>query len=234
MDGILSYYPVSRQEEFNKICREWEDKVGNNVLGKLECAKFIGIWQESVNSYIAKKTDGSVKKKGRFVTSYGMPGCEINKNKSKRVIALALEQYFINKKDPIDFITSHKNIMDFCIAKKASGNLHYEELAKDKTVIHKKLIRYYVSNDGNVFKKRGINNEGNPMDNHCEAIDKDYPWMKQPVLTYFNKFEPKDDYNINYSYYILETLKRIDNIEKTNKARMYAEQFKDHKQISLF
>jgi hypothetical protein len=233
-DGILTYYPASRESEYKRLCSEWENKVGNNVLGKLEFAEFEGIWQESVNSYLAKKTDGTIKRKGRFVVTYGSPGCEINKNKSKRIIAMALGEYFANKVDPIDYITNHANITDFCIAKKASGQLHYEELHPDKTIIHKKLIRYYVSNNGNIFKKRGINNEGNPMDNHCEALDKDYPWMKQPVLTYFNKFEKKDNYDINYSYYILETLKRIDKIEKTNKAKMYAEKFKPHIQTSLF
>ncbi len=232
-DGILTYYPLIREDEFKQICKEWEDKVGNNVLGKLECTKFQGIWQESVNSYIAKKPDGTLKKKGRFVTTYGMPGCELNKNKSKRIIAMALEEYFGKGTDPIEFIKGHTNIMDFCIAKKAFGQLHYEELA-EKTIVHKKLIRYYASTDGHVFKKRGINNEGDPMDNHCEAIDKDFPWMGQPLLTYFNRYEKKENYNINYSYYILETLKRIDKMEKTNKAKMYAEKFKPQIQLGLF
>jgi len=94
---------------------------------------------------------------------------------------------------------------------------------------HKKLIVYYISNDGNVLMKRGINNEGDEMNNHCEAIDKDFPWMGQPKVKYFNKIVKHDDfskYNIDYSYYILETLKRIDTIEKTKKAKSYADSFK--------
>jgi hypothetical protein len=231
-DGIVVYFPADKEDKYNEICQEWEKKVGNDDMGKLEYTDFTALWQESINHYIAKKSDGKIKKKGRFMTEF-----EMNKNKSKRVIALALEQYFIHGKSPIDFITNHTNIYDFCIAKKASGRMHYEEIVNEEKVIkHKKLIRYFVSTDGNVFMKRGFNNEGEPMNNHVEAQDKDYPWMGQPLLKYFNKgyqHEMFSNYNINYSYYILETLKRIDKIEKTKKAQAYADQFKT-KQGSLF
>ncbi len=236
-DGVVSYFPDKKTDEYIRICNEWQSIVGNSTQGKLEFTDFEGFWQESINSYIAKKTDGAVKKKGRFLTEF-----ELNKNKSKRIIALALEAYFIHKKNPIDFISEHKNIFDFCIAKKTNGQLHFEEVIdtgdrnNPEIVKHKKLLVYYISNDGNVLMKRGINNEGDEMNNHCEAIDKDFPWMGQPKVKYFNKIIKHDDiskYNINYSYYILETLKRIDSIEKTKKAKNYADSFKT-KQGGLF
>lgn len=229
-DGIVTMYPSDKEAEYLAICKAWEKQVGNDKMGKLEYARIKGMWQDNINSYIAQIDDKGklkVKKKGRFVTVYGSPGCELNKNKSARIIPLALEAYFINGVSPIEFIENHKNIFDFCIAKKAFGQLHYEELLKDGTVkVHKKLIRYFVSNDGNVMMKRGINQEGEPMNNHCEAQDKTFPWMGQPKVTYFNRFFKKEDYNINYSYYILETLKRIDNICKTKMAKTYADKFK--------
>jgi len=230
-DGIMTMYPSDKREEYLKICKDWEEKVGNTEQGKLEFAQFECIWQDSINSYIGKKIDGSVKKKGKFLTAF-----LLNKNKNKRIIALALEAYFIHGKNPVDFITNHNNIFDFCIAKKAFGQLHYEEIvSKEETRIHKKLIRYFVSKDGNIMKKRGINNEGDYMDNHCEAQDNDFPWMCQPKVTYFNRYIAKDmpSYNIDYSYYILETLKRIDAIQKTKMAKSYADTFKI-KQASLF
>ena len=230
-DGILVIYPEDKEEEYLKICKDWELKVGNIKNGKLEFADFECMWQDSINSYIGKKTNGAVKKKGKFLTTF-----MLNKNKSKRIIALALEAYFINGISPVEYISTHTNIFDFCIAKKAFGQLHYEEIISDKEVkVHKKLIRYFVSNDGNVMKKRGINNEGDVMDNHCEATDKDFPWMGQPKVTYFNRYSKKEmsQYNINYSYYILETLKRIDSIQKTKMAKVYADKFKTE-QISLF
>jgi len=236
-DGIMVIYHESKKKLFLEICAKWENKVGNIKLGKLEHTDFEAIWQESINHYIAKGTDGKVKKKGRFVTIYGSAGCEINKNKSKRVVALALEQYFINGKNPIDFITNHKNIYDFCIGKKAFGDLHYEEVIdKDNVIVHKKLVRYYVSNSGNVFMKRGKDQYGVEMNNHCEAPSKDFPWMGQPKCAYYNiPVQHKDfsKYDINYKYYILETLERIDLIEKTKKAKVYADTFKTT-QGSLF
>lgn len=236
-DGIVTMYPTDRESEYLAVCKAWEEQVGNDKMGKLEYAKITGMWQDNINSYIAQideKGTLKTKKKGRFVTVYGSPGCELNKNKSARIIPLALEAYFIDSKNPVEFITSHKNIFDFCIAKKAAGKLHYEEILNDKEVrVHKKLIRYFISNNGNVMMKRGINNEGNEMNNHCEATDKDFPWMGQPKVTYFNRFYKSDNYDINYSYYILETLKRIDNICKTKMAKNYADKFKVQ-QTTLF
>lgn len=249
-DGIVVMFPENKEDLYNEICKEWEEKVGNHDMGKLEYTDFRALWQESINHYIAhkinKSKDGkitySVKKKGRFMTEYDM-----HKNKSKRIIALALEAYFINGENPANFIRNHKNIYDFCIAKKAFGKLHYEELIghedvnefkheETEVITHKKLIRYFVSNSGNVFMKRGYNNTGDPVNNHVEAITKEYPWMGQPLLKYFNKGYRVDDfskYDINYNYYILETLSRIDAIEKTKKAKQFADQFKT-KQTSLF
>lgn len=236
-DGVVSTFHESKLEDYNKACAEWETIVGNTELGKLEYADFSVLWQESINHYIALKIDGSVKKKGRFMTEF-----ELHKNKSKRIINLALEAYFINKKDPIEFITNHDNIFDFCIAKKATGKMHYEEIIdtgdrnNPEIIKHKKLIRYYVSNSGNVFMKRGFDYDGKEVNSHCEATDKDYFWLGQPKLKYFNKAYIHKDmskYDIDHSYYILQTLKRIDSIEKTKKALSYANSFKT-KQFSLF
>lgn len=233
-DGIVCIYPTDKEEEYLNICHNWEKLVGNDKMGKLEFTEFVGLWQDNINSYIAKSSDGKVKKKGKFVTIYGNPGCEINKNKSARIIPLALEEYFINGKDPITFIKNHTNIYDFCIAKKAAGKLYYEEQwsnnGKIVTKTHKKLVRYFISTDGTILYKRGINNMGNPMNNHCEAPNE----LGQPLVTYFNAFYNKDNYNIDYNYYILQTLQRIDNIEKTKKAVAFIESLSRTQQLSLW
>lgn len=223
-DGVTVLYDNNKRDRFLEISKWWEEKVGNIEMGKLEETPFLKVFQESINHYIALKRDGKVKKKGRFATTF-----EMHKNKNSRIVPLALEAYFINGKNPIEFIENHTNIFDFCISKKGSGGLHYEELLPQNQInTYGKVVRYYISNNGNVLKKRGINNEGDPMDNHCEAIDKDFPWLGQPLVKIFNKPIITDikKYDINYSYYIIETLKRIDAIEKTKKAKMYADRFK--------
>ena len=230
-DGISVYYPETKRQEFLEICEWWEKKVGNFEMGKLEETPFKEVWQESINHYIAKKEDG-VKKKGRFATEF-----ELHKNKSKRIIPMALEAYFIDKKDPAEFIRNHKNIYDFCIAKKAAGKMYYEEQWQEdgvtKTKTHKKLVRYFISTNGTVLYKRGFNNQGDPVNNHCEAETD----IGQPLITYFNRFFESDDYKIDYNYYILETLERIDSIEKTRKAKAFVDSIKAEKggnQLSLF
>jgi len=233
-DGIVTIYPLDKEDKYFKICHEWEEKVGNVKMGKLEYAKFKGLWQDSVNSYIGLKEDGGVKKKGRFVTVYGSPGCEINKNKSNRIIPLALEAYFIEGKDPQEFIRNHKNIYDFCIAKKATGKMHYEEQWEENGIItkkvHKKLVRFFLSTKGSILYKRGFNNMGKPMNNHVNAPNN----LGQPLVTYFNRFFKKDDYDIDYNQYILETLERIDSLEGTKKAKAFLDNLRPTKQLSLF
>lgn len=233
-DGIVTIYPLEREMEYFDICHRWEEKVGNVKMGKLEYAKFKGLWQDSVNSYIGLKEDGGVKKKGRFVTIYGSPGCEINKNKSNRIVPLALEAYFIEGKDPQQFIRNHKNIFDFCIAKKATGKMHYEEQWSDETgvtkKVHKKLVRYFLSKEGSVLWKRGYNNMGKPMNNHVNAPNE----LGQPLTTYFNKFFQSEDYKIDYNQYILEALERIDSLEKTRKAKAFVDSFNPTQQLTLF
>lgn len=237
-DGIVTIYPISKEEQYLAICHEWEEKVGNNKMGKLEYAGIKNMWQDSVNSYIAmtvdEKGNEKVKKKGRFVTVYGSPGCEINKNKSARIIPLALEEYFIKGTDPQTFIRNHKNIFDFCIAKKASGQMHYEEQwdekGKAKIKVHKKLVRFFLSKNGTVLYKRGFNNKGKPMNNHVNAPNT----LGQPLVTYFNKAFPSKDYKIDYDQYILETLERIDSLEKTKKAKAFVDSFLPTQQLTLF
>ena len=95
------------------------------------------------------------------------------------------------------------------------------------------MVRYYISNEGNIFKKRGFDYDGKPVDSFCEAENKRFYWMGLPKLKYFNKNERKENYNIDYSYYILKTLMIIDEIEKTDKSARYADSFKTT-QFSLF
>jgi len=228
-DGIVTLYPTDREADYLRICKEWEVQVLNTEMGKLEYNEFEGLWQDSINSYIAKSKDGTVKKKGRFMTEF-----EINKNKSMRVVPLALEAYFIRGEDPVEFIRNHKNIFDFCIAKKASGKMHYEEQWEEekvvKTKVHKKLVRYFVSTKGTILYKRGFNNEGNPMNNHVNAPTE----LGQPLITYFNRKFESEDYGIDYNHYILHVLERIDNIEKTKKAKAFVDALNPGQQLTLF
>lgn len=120
-DGVTTLVPKSRREEIEAIKKEWEKK----TKFVLENAKYKKIIYSTVNDYIAVTIDGKTKTKGDYIKDF-----ELWKNKSYRVIPLALEEYFINGKDPIEFIKNHKYIYDFCIMARATGKL-YIEMQKD-------------------------------------------------------------------------------------------------------
>lgn len=225
-DGIESIVPKDKKELYYIICKEWENKTNYT----LEYDHYKKMYMFTVNDYLAITTSGDVKKKGDAITNF-----ELWKNKSSRVIPLALEEYFINKKDPIEFIKNHKNIYDFCIMARATGRLHleeqWEEDGKVQTQKHKKLIRYYISNKSKKqLYKRGIgttDKESNKILHAADAIGNIH-------TQYFNQFEEKDNYNIAYNHYILKVLDRIDAIEKTKKAKSYADTFKPQQQLTMF
>lgn len=227
-DGITTLVSGEQQELMDEINRKWE-QVTNFVLEKTEYKKII---YSTVNDYLAIKSDDSVKKKGDLITEF-----DLWKNKSWRVIPLALEEYFTKGTDPKDFIHNHNNIFDFCIMARATGTLHLEEqyLSGDREItinIYKKLIRYYLSNTGKELYKRGIGSTGkksNVSVNAPNLIGKNY-------IQYFNKYEEKpiSEYNIDYNQYIWRCYKFIDKIEKTRKADRFVEHVKQVNQLSLF
>lgn len=217
-DGIISLFDEDKNDLYYQICKEWEIKVGNSELGKLEYVDYNILVQSSVNDYLAISVDGKVKKKGDFVTDF-----EIHKNKSARVVPLALEAYYLYGIKPDEFIKNHNNIFNFCLGVKSIGTnrlIHLEPI-KGTEIKLQKINRYYVSNNGWHLLKRlkPLENKkfnkqfdifGNVNDGHRESeIEAGY------LSTIFNKYIKKDmnDYNINYNYYINRVNKIINTIE---------------------
>lgn len=162
-DGLTVLLDRSRVDEYYRICRAWEKEVGNDIGGNLEYVEYSLFAQTSVNDYIAvkhadwKEMEGKfqavvidkpithkdkVKKKGDFLTYY-----ELHKNKSKSVIPIALEKYFTQGIPIADTIREHKNIFDFCIAKKVSRDYFYRSVDRKtgKSADLNKLVRYYCA-----------------------------------------------------------------------------------------
>lgn len=178
---------------------------------ELERADYQKIVFSTVNDYIAIKTDGEVKKKGDFLTDF-----ELHKNKSARVVPMALEQYFVHN-IPVDTtIRAHNNIFDFCLRQKASKDFHYEGVKRStgKKTIYNKLIRYYVSKTGEkLLKVKNINSQSTaPNVAQVEAGE----WLAT-VCNKLDKKHPLD--NINYSYYIDRAEKIIYKINSEGKKR---------------
>lgn len=161
---------------------------------ELERTDYSKIIFSTVNDYLAIMTNGEIKKKGDFLTDF-----ELHKNKSARIVPIALERYFVDDTPVEHTIRTHKNLYDFCIRQKATRSFHYEGTNRStgETTVYNKLIRYYVSNSGDkIFKIK------NPeCQTRAAAISQIEAgeWVCK-VCNYLPKNSKTD--NVNYEYYI--------------------------------
>lgn len=187
---------------------------------ELERTDYSKIIFSTVNDYLAVKTDGEVKKKGDFLTDF-----ELHKNKSARVVPLALEQYFISGTPVNEFIMGHRNIYDFAMRQRATRDFHFEGKSERGTMVYNKLIRYYVSVTGEKLLK--VKNED--TDSRAAAISQVEAgdWL----MTVCNHLSPKHPLdNINHSYYIEKAERIINKINYQGKKVPVI----DPNQLSLF
>lgn len=205
-DGVTIYTEKTNIQKVEEINNWWMGLTNY----ELEKTDYSSIYFLSVNDYIAIKTSGDVKKKGDMCTDF-----ELYKNKSARIVPLALEQYFVNHIPVEQTIKSHTNIYDFCIRQKASKDFHYEGISKNGKNVYNKLIRYYVANEGEkLLKIKNPTCETNAAPvSQVEAGE----W-KCFVCNKLSKDHPST--NINFSYYIEKAEKIIAKVEgkKTVKA----------------
>ena len=187
-DGVTIRIHKSHIEQMYIINEWWETLTGY----ELERTDYRRIIFSTVNDYLAVKTNGAVKKKGDFLTDF-----ELHKNKSGRIIPIALEQYFINDTPVADTIINHSNIYDFAMRQRANKDFHFEGKANGKTTVYNKLIRFYISNTGEkLLKVKNVDSASIAASvSQVEAGD----W----VMTVCNHLEPTHPLNnINHSYYI--------------------------------
>lgn len=216
-DGIVCLFDKSLDSIYYQVCKNWEKLVDNADLGQLEYIDYKLLAQTSVNDYIAIKLNGESKTKGDFVSEF-----ELHKNKSARIIPLALQEYFINLIPIEQTIKNHQNIFDFCLGVKSIGNnkLISLDVKSQIEIPLQKINRYYISNNGiNLIKRLPkLENKianmqldifGNIDDGTREA-EVEAGWLS----TIYNKHIIKDinDYDINYNYYIDKCNKILKNI----------------------
>jgi hypothetical protein len=190
---------------------------------ELERTDYKKIIFSTVNDYLAIKTDGEIKKKGDFLTDF-----ELHKNKSARVVPLALEQYFVNNIPVEHTIRSHNNIFDFCLRQKASKDFHYEGIDRStgEKTLYNKLIRYYISNTGEkLLKVKNQDSQSGAANiSQVEAGE----WLAT-VCNNLRKDHPLD--NINFTYYIERATKIIHKVALQGKKRKVID---NPAQLSLF
>ena len=180
---------------------------------ELERTNYKKIIFSTVNDYLAIKTDGELKFKGDFVKDF-----ELYKNKSARIIPIALEAYYVHGVPVDTTIRSHSAIFDFCIRQKSSSDFHYEGISKStgEKTIYNKLIRYYVSKSGEkLLKVKNENSQSTaPNISQVEAGE----WVCK-VCNYLPKDTATSSAGINYDYYIERANRIIYKIQTKGKKR---------------
>jgi hypothetical protein len=204
-DGVTIRIEKTHLDKMYEI-NDWWCKLTQYELERTDYSKIIF---STVNDYLAIKTNGEVKKKGDFLTDF-----ELHKNKSARVVPLALERYYCDDIPVADSISNHSNIFDFCLRQKASRDFHYEGKFNGKTTVYNKLIRYYVSNTGEKLLK-----VKNPecLSNAAPISQVEAGEWVMTVCNKLSKDHPLD--NINHSYYIEKAERIINKISYNGKKR---------------
>lgn len=197
---------------------------------ELERTDYQKIVFSTVNDYIAIKVgydkakadekEDYIKRKGDFLTDF-----ELHKNKSARVVPIALNNYYVLGIPIADTIHQHSNIFDFALRQKASKDFHYEGVSEGTTTVYNKLIRYYVSNKGEKLLK--IKN-AECMTNAAKISQVEAgEWL----MTVCNKLTKKHPLtNINYNYYIEKANRIVDKIAYEGRRHKP----KDLNQLTLF
>jgi hypothetical protein len=204
-DGVTIMVTNDLMDKMHEINKWWMDL----TTYELEDTNYKKIIFSTVNDYLAIKTDGEIKKKGDFLTDF-----ELHKNKSARIVPLALEHFYVNDVPVADTIRNHTNIYDFCLRQKASSNFHYEGTQAGKVTVYNKLIRYYVSKTGEKLMK--IKNPDCDT-NAAEASQVEAGEWVMHVCNKLSKDHPLD--NVNYDYYIEKANRIIEKIQFAGRKR---------------
>lgn len=149
-DGVTYLCPRQYIEHTRAVCRWWEQLTGL----ELEEAFYSRMFIRDVNSYIAEKEDGKLKRIGAYAhqTAEQNPGTRElphHKDWSARVVQLAAEAALVRGEDIRTFITYHNDIFDFFLRTKVPRSASLEWGGQQVG----NIVRYYISNGGHPLEK---------------------------------------------------------------------------------
>lgn len=146
-DGITVRMPRKQEHLFDMWCRAWEKETKLN----LEEVEYEAMWIADVNNYIAKTTDGKIKRKGRYWYPEVWKDYEgwWNKNFSNMTAQKGAELCMTYGYKPEEVIRLFSNPFDFMLCYKTpkGATVYVGDKPQQKTV------RYYVSKSGGRMKK---------------------------------------------------------------------------------
>lgn len=156
-DGATGIYDKKHKRLFWEICKEWEKKTGL----QLEYASYQKMILRDVNNYLCIDINGKIKRKGLFKLHEEMINDgEWQKGFNQGIVPIALSEYYINNIPVEETIRKNRDIYLFCKSFNTKGNFFSETLDIDDNgnesnfEKQQKTVRYYISNNGKVFRKR--------------------------------------------------------------------------------
>ncbi len=196
-DSVDITFDKSKLDLVNKISDEWT-KMTNGIT--IDADDLIKSVYYDINCYFMQFSNGYIKEKGRWVTHYEGDKWKpqmLNKGFKHPIIQMALKKYFFEDVPFEETLKSDNDILDYCMAQKVDKKYQvYYGLDKVQ-----RINRYFVSNKGKYLYKK---HEG-----------KSTNLLKGFGVELLNKVESRSslDYNINYSWYINECKKVLNEVK---------------------
>jgi len=253
-DGGEIIFPREYESLYDKICKDWEEQT-NLILEYEQYDKLI-IWD--VNNYIAifKEYEiDSEKAKAMFESEYPKPKIKkvgdkifhypiklkgrfeidkaLHKNKSYRIKAIAIYNYFVHGVPIEKTMEGNKNIFDFCAGIRAKGEWKIKQhCVEDGDIINyntQKTVRYFVAHKGCKLIKhlRTVLTEDLDVLNKKGEITKSYKkgdvllknekveasQVMEHVLIRYNSEKEFEEYGVNYQFYKSIIQKEINSVK---------------------
>ena len=178
-DGITVKVKKDKYDFFRKIVKSWEDKVNF----KTEEVKYKSLHNQSVNSYIAIKEDGTLKCKGLFGSD------DISRNPAIKICKEAIFSYLLDKRKVEDIIMNVKqDTSNFIMVRKCTKGAYW------KGEYLGKVVRWYWSTKGEPI----TNPKGDKVANTDDAF---------PIMNIEDEIA-----DIHYGKYIDKTYELLESI----------------------
>lgn len=223
-DGITVFINRNQLDTFNTLYKTWE-KAYNM---ELEDVDYKSMFIRDVNNYIAVPIDKDekMKFKGAYVPdlkSDSVPD-SFHKDYSNQISVLACIDYFINGSDPLTYIKDCQDIRRFSLKERCNRGDTFILNSFNGTEIIKtdvgRTVRFYVAKS----HKRLIKKYGKGT---VSQIVKGYN------IEIINRLPEHFPTDIDYSYYLEEARKLINEIEDT-RSKKQKQKYKDINQLNIF
>ena len=159
----------------------------------MERADYKAMYIRDVNSYMAHKVDGSIKRVGAYKKAEDLG---YHQNHSKRIVPIIAEEVLLNNTCPVELLLSHSDPLDFMMCAKVPrrGKLwHGGDQVQNTT-------RYVISNNGSMLVKELPSKKDSAIPTYTRLNE-------QLPVQVWNDITDLSGLDINYKYYHSEILK---------------------------